>query len=415
MSASLPLIAQATICVDTEALDSVHLTGLQQYSFAINLNAIHGVATDVHTGDFLAYCLFHRQDPGRPNYDTFAKCFSQQNQAATWLDGCIEFNGYSISTSPPGVDPPIDVKERYGEAIGLCIADRLYGLHGADWQKIPIQRGRNAQKTNDWKIAAGSTGFAELETKGSYNQGLFDAPSGHVNSIAAKKNVYRNSQLPATELLGTIAVLGDDPTIPIKCWLLDPPTFGVDEDPGKYQLLARLRFIRDWYAFISPRSIFASVLSDRIGVLEALRDISVLDNVPLRGSSGEILDVSPYEGVSQSRLFGSRSRIAGRNAGGMVLHWSGSHLMFSGIEGDLARLAVEQNHAAIRKFSYAPLAEKMSIHCTLSDKRFKKLSEEGQVEKAERDSQGYWHFTRQTTCFRSSSGVYIGWVPLKSQ
>lgn len=415
MSASASLspltTTQATVEVSVDYWDANHKANLAKYSIATQLSSTAGQSVSISTDDLLAYCLFYRQQPSRPEYSTFRDCYSRRSQAQAWIDGEIDFNGTSINVPTNSQGPPIDIKERLGEAIGLCVADKLYGLNGADWEKIPQQYGRNAQPTNDWKIAATPTQLVELETKGSFetDNTLQANLNHHVTSIAAKKTAYRaNTSNPPAELLATIAVVGHGTARPVKCWLLDPPATIEGIEPRQFKLMARMRFLRDWITYVGPRSILAAVLADRVAVLEALTDPFALDGVPLRSSSGEPMKLSTVSGSDQLTWFSGKCRMAG--GGGVLVPWNEEYMLLAGFRDSLLRRAAEQSFADILTFQEDASTQRRRIACSLSDSRFRSLEGKTEITDARQDAQGYWQFSRWCNVHFTSAGLAFGWV-----
>lgn len=414
MSLQHPLAAvqQQDIEVRVDCLDATHRTALGKYACASTVSTIDGTSVKIPTGDFLAYCLFHRQQPSRPLYSTFSDCYSNIDRSAVWLEEEIEFNGQSISVPLNSSDLPNDLRERIGEAVGLCVADKLYGLHGADWEKIPQQYGKGNQ-TLDWRIAATDSSFVELETKGSFyepNSNSKDVDY-HIKSITKKKVAQRTGKKNLAELLGSIAVMGLNAADPVQCWLLDPPAASIDQDPDAFKLLARQRFLRDWISFIGPRSVLASVLADRVSVLETLTDFSLLDGLPLKSSSGEPIQLVASLSTVHLTWFGSKSRVQNESIGGVLVPWNGSQMLFVGFEESLLSLSAEQSFANIRNYQVRPRSRQSSVDCVLSDSRFKLLGGANVFKGALKDSQGRWNFERSCILHSSTSGLVFGWVP----
>lgn len=402
---------QATVEISVDYWDENHKADLAKYSIAPQLPKVAGQSLAVSTDDLLAYCLFYRQQPSRPEYGTFRDCYSHRSQAQSWLDGEIDFNGSSVSVPASSQGPPIDIRERLGEAVGLCVADKLYGLNGADWEKIPQQYGRHAQPTNDWKIAATPAVLVELETKGSFETDNMDQTGlgHHVTSIAAKKAAYRADKTkPSAELLGTIAVVGHGAAQPVKCWLLDPPATIEGIEPRQFKLMARMRFLRDWITFVGPRSTLAAVLADRVAVLEALTDPFALDGVPLRSSSGEPMKLFTISGSDQPTWFSGKSRIAG--GGGVLVPWNEEYMLLAGFRDSLLTRAAEQTFADILTFQENASTQRRRVACSLSDSRFRSLEGEKWMTDARQDARGYWQFSRSCNVHFTSAGLAFGWV-----
>lgn len=160
----------------------------------------------------------------------------------------------------------------------MSVVGHMHGLTSMDWDRIPEQRGANAFPTFDYAMASDGNRVIQIETKGSAttdNSVLTPTIHTHRQNIANKKaNINQNQSYPypADLRYGTITVLGLNAKAPVRCLLVDPEPEGNEARARKLRVVQRMRFLRDWIAFVSPKSQLASALSTRLASLEELED-----------------------------------------------------------------------------------------------------------------------------------------------
>ena len=174
----------------------------------------------------------------------------------------------------------------------------------------------------------------QVENKGSAaldNRGLEDSVKARSPAVVAKKKgklreraVTGSDPYPASiQDYPTITVVDSRKDGNVRCLLTDPPPDPREDTPRRFRLVQRMRFIRDWVSFISPRSQLAAALSTRVAALENMRDPFELNGVHLVRGNGRPFDFAPYRPLGQHSTFsGHRSRVTDGPAGGEVVRLS---------------------------------------------------------------------------------------------
>jgi hypothetical protein len=151
---------------------------------------------------------------------------------------------------------------------------------------------------------------------------------------------FLSYMFPADLRYGVIAVMGESASEPVRCLLVDPPADGNGEGARRLRLLQRMRYLRDWISFISPRSQLASALQTRLAALEQLSNPFLLDGVPLLKGNGNRYDftasITGFGG--HSSLFASKSKISDGPAGGIITPLPNGDLRDLGPTWGLTRL-----------------------------------------------------------------------------
>lgn len=191
----------------------------------------------------------------------------------------VDFNGGSVRIQQTVSDVPGDITTRLGEAVGLCIIDKLHDLTLPDWTPIPeLREKEKAKKTLDFitNTASSSTQFIQIETKGAHvpdNNKKTGSVPHHKKSILGKKLAQRPLGVSNTLYYGAIGSFDKDTTRNAKCWLLDPPGEFIDRSPVDYRVLARMTFIENWIRLIAPQSALSRDLYARLQKLNTSNDI----------------------------------------------------------------------------------------------------------------------------------------------
>lgn len=413
---------QHSIRVKVDYYDALEREKFQTYPSAEQINSIANTTIDVPTAEFLTYYLFHLKRLGDPHFASYNEISRELEIAVTDLHRRVHFNGVSIGI-PDAVQSPSDVAtERIGEAVALSVVNRIEGLTEADWSPIPTVRGRNSsQKTFDYALASNGKRYIQVECKGSAtvsdtNNYKTSSVSTHKSSIITKKEQIKSRDHNASLLYGAISVLDKRHDSVVQCWLVDPPSHDFDEFPQRYRLLQRMRFIRDWITFISPRSQFSSAIATRIYDLESLRDPFELNGLPLLRNAKDSFEFRPiHPDRPHSRFLATRSRIVDGPAGGVVLQISKTELMLLGIREELCNLAAKQNFRRILEYRASVGSEQKTVECVFSRGRFKSLALPKSVNPRVSRNGAYHRFKLPGLIHYSAGGLVFGVLPLPEE
>lgn len=399
---------------------------LLAYPTASIMQALVAKPLEIPKAEFLTYYLFHHIKLGKEGYRDYN---SVAQKVHLWLGAigeCIDYEDGSVRTPRGATQQLTEVSEHVGEAIGLSVMNRIHGLTEADWAPIPEQRGRNAKPSFDFQIASDGKRFVQLETKGSSvadNRVLSDAVKAQNRKIDEKKaklaalaKVGKDPN-PAGLRYGTIAVLDARKDGIVRCLLTDPPPLQSDEDPVRFRLLNRMRCLRDWISFLSPRSALAAALATRVTDLEALNDPFELDGVPLVHGRSEPFDIMPFGSGNRrhSTFMASKSRVTDGPAGGVVIQLSDRALFFFGIMEKLLVMATSQNFGELTQYKAEVGTVRKTVECTVSSGRFISLDLPPSIANLATKSGGYYHFQLNGNLNYSSEGMVFGILPLPTR
>jgi hypothetical protein len=381
---------------------------------------------EIPKAEFLTYYLFHRIKLGTPGYQDYQTVANRLHMWLSAIGECIDYQGDSVRTPEGAVRQLGEVSEHVGEAIGLAVMNRIHGLTEADWRPIPEQRGRGAAPSFDFQLASDGESFVQVETKGSSvddNRVLSDAVRAQKRKIDEKKQKLAalakigNDPHPASLRYGTITAVDARKDGNLRCWLTDPPPSQVDDTPQRFKLLNRVRHLRDWITFISPRSPLAAALATRVADLEAMADPFELDGVPLRRGNDEPFAFEAFNFATRrhSTFLASKSRVTDDPAGGVVVQLSDRELLFLGIREQILILASEQQFDGIIRYKAEVGSLTKTIECTFSTGRFRGLRLPPAVRQSATQTGGYFHFRLRGTLHYSAEGLVFGILPLPPQ
>lgn len=416
------VIPQPTVKVEVDYYNEAEKEKLLHYPTAPQILALVSNGIEIPTEEFLTYYLFHRKRPGMPSWQNYNQIAKRIGVAITHLDEWIDFNGTSISC-PEGINHPgIDVVEHIGESIGMSVVGHLHGLTAIDWDRVPEQRGANPIPTFDYEIASDGNHVVQIESEGSAttnNAVLTPTIRSHRRNIANKKtNIIQNQAYPypADLRYGTITVLGQNAKARVRCLLVDPEPEGNEARARKLRVVQRMRFLRDWIAFVSPRSQLAAALSTRLASLEELEDPFQLDGVPLRKANGELFEFGPEEVFRRghSPFFANKSRILDGPAGGVTLQLPNGDLFFMGIREELLALAAGQRLGAMLEFNTPRASLRKEVDCLFSKGRTASLFVPDLIrERARQREGGYYSIRIAGMIHYTNSGILFGVLPLR--
>ncbi len=416
----LAALRQDTIEVDIAFYDEEEKRKLLAHPSGKAMEQIVMQPLHLPIAEFLTYYLFHRKRIGIPSYRDYATIGRKIDVALSALDECLEFNGLSVSTPPGAVQQLNEISEHVGEAVGLGVANRIHDLIEADWDPIEEERGRNASPTFDFQIASDGHEFIQIENKGSSvddNRNISQTIRQQKAKIAEKKQKLHalakpdKDPFPNTFRYGTIAAVDPRRDGRVKCWLVDPPTDHVQQNPRSFKLLQRMRFLRDWISVLSSRSPLAASLATRVADMERLRDPFELNSSALLHGSGKPFDLSPYNPLDiHSRFFATKAKILDGPAGGAIVQLSDKALFLLGIRQDLVFLAAEQNFENVLTFKFPAGTANKTVTCVISQGRFNLMTLPPSLNIEKRA--GYVAFPLRGQIHYSLAGLVFGILPL---
>lgn len=412
-----------TIKVEVDFYDAAEEAKLLEYPTANDMRALVTKTQEIPKSEFLTYYLFHRIKLGTAGYRDYKSVAKKVDLWLSAIGECINYEGGSVRTPEGTVQQLTEVSEHVGEAIGLSVMNLIHGLTEADWAPIPEERGRNARPSFDFQIASDGKRFVQVETKGS------SVLNNRIRSVAAlaqkrridekKAKLAKLAELgkdlnPTALRYGTITLVDGREDGNVRCLLTDPPAEKIDEDPAKLRLLNRMRSLRDWIGFLSPRSAFAAALATRVADLAALTNPFELDRVPLVRGNGESFESNPQSAGEwhQSFFMASKSRVIDQPAGGVVFQLSPDKLFFLGVREELIDLAARQNFTEITRYKSGATSMECLVKCTFSPKRYANLHLPDSLEGLRRNSIGYVSFPLKGILHYSCGGLVFGVLPL---
>jgi hypothetical protein len=415
-------LPQPAIKVAVEFYDDAEKQKLLKYPTHAAMENLVENGVQVPTEEFLTYYLFHKKRPGKEGWRNYAEVGRKIGNALAELSDWVDFNGESVSTPSDVFGQDKAITERIGESIGLSVISRIHGLTAADWDRIPIRR----YSTFDFEIASDGQHVIQMEAKGSavkHNSAKTSAISHHKGNIADKKKeiAEREKQndypYPADLRYGTITIMGESALDPVKCLLVDPPAEGGHTAAEKLRVLQRMRFLRDWISFISPRSQLASALQTRLSALERLPDPFLLDGVPLVKGNGKHFDFPPIGGMlgGHSAFFATKSRIADGPAGGVSVPLPNGNLFFLGIRETILERAAHQELRRLFDFKTEQGPLRKRVECVVTEKTLSELRLPRRIiERAFRYGP-YYTFELAGDIHYSDTGILFGVLPTDEQ
>lgn len=438
---------QANVKVNLDFYDAIEKSKLTSATYpptaVAQMTMLCGTDIDVPTSEFLSYYLFHKKLIGTEGYTSYRAVGEKLGTALAHLDGCIEFNGNSISTPKAAKHQLNEVSEHIGEAVGLAVISRIHKLHEADWEPIPIQGGRKGIPTHDFQVASDMYRLIQVENKGSSvvdNSQKNSAISGHKKVIHDKKLKLKNLPVgtrdlyPANVRYGTITAVDAIAAHNVKCWLLDPPPDNIDSSPKNFRLLQRMRFLRAWLSVLKPRSQIVSALSTRLADLENLANPFVLDKIPLSLGGGKPFNVygeDPYY-MTKSRISFEKNsennqsktpdiidddgeirfRYQVESAFGATVQISDDALMFLGIEDRLLTMIAVQDFDEICSYGFEPITSFEKVRCVVSAGRARSMELPESLRIDDRMPVGYASFELSGSLHCSGAGLVFGVLPI---
>lgn len=327
--------------------------GAYQAVGTTNRVASYKINSEISRQDFLNYFLIHRSLS--PQYATYAARLKNINQSIVWLQNAISMNNSTINALPGGVG----VQERVGEAISLSISNVMFNLTQADWDVIPIQRGRAAHPTFDfertWNGVNAAGNVIQIEAKGSLvpDSAASNQPNvmKHAGNITGKKvNIAKKGASyghPASVRYGMIAAIDSGKTA--KCWLLDPESDQMSNNPLDLKMSFRTEYVASMIELMAPQATLVEALRQRAHLWR--EGGSGKDSGPVRSARGFAFSRQNYveEFLSTGKVWIPEHDIVGK-----VLQADSSSSFFVGLRGDVIRAAIGQVKAEVLESSFMP-------------------------------------------------------------
>lgn len=365
-----------SINLSVEYYDTAQRTLFQGFPNATTLNNLVQNGITISRDEFLSYMMFTEQ-MDRNGFRTYSDLQGRIQSRLGDIDDFLSFNNGSVQARIIGNDMmQIGFTERIGVALGLCVVNMIHGLTTADWKKIPTAPGRKGHPTFDFEIPIASTGanFIQAENKGSTitdNSQQNNSVQAHYSGIQGKKKYVRKEEqqrhIPIHQNLfyGTIGVLDNRENSIAKVWLVDPPAFGIEMEPKKYKLLARLRYYLDEFKNIGVKDKIIKALIKRIEEIENSSEYLKFDNVPLDYKYPRayhlFMDGKMFAAVDNNEAFG---RI-------FIVELKQNVLPFLiAFPKALLRIIILQNFDSILNYEYSPdfISENVQVLMRLGDK-----------------------------------------------
>jgi hypothetical protein len=361
---------------------------------------------DISREQFLVYSLFRYRD---------VNDLESLRNLATAKEALLEA---ILSTDDTSfwAHPLLDATEHraeaqdIGEALGLCLMDKIYVTTEQDWSRIPEGSG----KSLDY-VASDSQRILEVESKGSFVEDRSrksSAISSHKGDILKKKESRRDSQAcPPGVRLGTISAIDRRPGGRPTVWIVDPPVGYHERAPEHIRVLHRLEYILRWLTLINPRSPLTIGLANRLLDLQHIPNPSVLDGISLTGALNKPIlpEKDPY--AIHGRFFSTRSVVFDGPAGGVIVPSGDNKIFFAGVREDLVDIAISQDFSTINRFKVEPTTLEKRVTGIVSQGRFKKYGFSEQSEAVEKRGTGYFALRLHGELYYSAGGVVFGWLP----
>lgn len=250
--------------------------------------------------------------------------------------------------------PPTDMEnartERAGVSVALLLANNVFGLTEADWEKIPI----GSVAALDFKhpsgglVASNGSAFIEVEAKGTIVSDTGNTGDtkirNHKSRIDHKKDEQRKAHNPNV-LLGVITAFSQDPGQRVVARVLDPEPHVTDIDPFKFRLLSRLWYYHSVIQAVSRMQVLAA-LATRAVAIGAVHSYRELDGIPLIAPDGSAYSDREWSFPGKSLLEG---RLVAR-----AFPFGEDRVIVSGFEAVLMDVLSSQSFERLVTFGHEP-------------------------------------------------------------
>lgn len=341
-----------TIHVEVRYYDATHQQLIASQPYAAAAQQLVSTGALLSEQELLINSLFveHKNDViGWRTYSELAqKAPGRIEQFRDYFDLS---NGTIRSNFSDGHATDKNMTERVGVGTTLSVANRIFGLHEADWARI---RESTAEKTLDFHMASDGQRLIHVESKGAIVHNVLNKTGSiphHKGSILAKKAVAQHpagANSPAL-LLGLIAAIPTSLDERAVCWLVDPPRGPSPEDARKYKLLARMTF---YLRLLQPltSSALLIALADRIEAIYASRDYTSLDGTPLRSANQTTFSRLPALFRNKTVVELNHGKRDGR-AFGRAFEVGDEDIAYIGVDSDVYRMLAGQRFTEILEYS----------------------------------------------------------------
>lgn len=325
---------------DISFYNDEHRAILMRHKYAARIKQLVDSGLSVKEKEFQVYAMFTEQD-GRPRFRNYSELKRKVPGRIKLLKDYIDTkNGTVRSLVQPGKN---QVTEKVGVASALLVMNKVFGLHRADWERIPKTSKR---KTMDFQLASDGNEFILVEAKGTaFETGNLHRDADLERHIKEKKKAHLAENANLTSLFGVITGIPCELEKTAQCLLLDPLFENIRMDAAKYQLLARLYFYSRILRVISRGQLVRALLN-RIAVLKRASNYTEFDKLPLVDIYGEPIAPPPENTSSIWNKTIVKDKIIGQ-----MFPVSKTDFVYYALDIDIYRLMVEQNFEAIRKFS----------------------------------------------------------------
>ena len=337
---------------DISFYDDKHRNALMKHKHANRIMNLVNSGLITRENEFQVYAMFTEQD-GRPKYRNYSELKRLVPRRIQTLEDYIDTsNGTVRSLVSAGRN---QVTERVGVAAALLVVNKIFGLHRADWERIPETSRR---KTMDFQLASDGTEFILVEAKGTvFETGNLHRDADLERHIKEKKRAHLAENTNLTSLFGVITGIPCQLNKNAQCLLLDPVFEDIEMDPAKYQLLARLYFYSRILRIIS-RGQLVRALFNHIEVLKRSGNYIEFDGLPLLDIYEKPI-IPPPENTSSIE----NKTIVKDKIVGLMFPISRAGFLYYAIDMDVYRLMVKQNFKAIRNFR-STLSEQFTERAT---------------------------------------------------
>ena len=325
---------------DISFYNDEHRDALMKHKYAHRIKQLVDFGLSEKEKEFQVYAMFTEQD-GRPRFRNYSELKALLPRRIQLLEDYLDTSQGTVrSLAPPRQNK---VAERVGVAVALAAMNKVFGLHRADWERIPET---SRSKTMDFQLASNGSDFIMVEAKGTvFETGNLRRDAVLERHIKEKKEAHLEEDPSLTSLFGVITGIPCQPHKTAQCLLLDPLFDNIKMEPAKYQLLARLYFYSRILRVISRGQLVRALLN-RIEVIKISSDYMEFNGLPLLDIYEEPIVPPPENTSSMWNKTIVKDKIVGQ-----MLPISKTGFVYFAIDMDIYRLMIEQNFDAIRKFN----------------------------------------------------------------
>lgn len=309
---------------------------------------------EIDLPDFLNYLFIHRYE--NPKYETYAKRVIEIYKAALLLEDVIEI-GESLNYRS-GSD---GLQQRIGEAVGLSVAGKLFGLTAADWDVIPVERYKAFDFERVMTGITTSNSVVQIEVKGTFvndNTVYDDKVSAQASGIAKKKRSIAKAgssyARPAAVRYGMITSI--DPKNKARCFLLDPPGDVFDGEPRNHKIANRLDYVAQLVSLLAPRATLPEALVMRANRWRAGNPLPSSEYLESLAGYHFTADNYVEDFLARGKVFVKTLDVVGQ-----LFKGPSGRTFFLGLKGDVVRTAIRQNPEVIAQQSFQPASLRTAI------------------------------------------------------